>query len=171
MGQIVEEYERGPLFDGSMDLKSSEFKFDKKDVFLRETKRFPCLRQIPDLCKLAEAVVASWYLEPALTSNRTWHRIPFERPIGLTLVNEQTKQLECELQTVEGRNLSIEGISFSHSEPIYSRDVAVTFDLERPTMEFLVVRLAWSRFSENRFFQSGGKFIRQIEVDKSHFAF
>ncbi|QDU08498.1 hypothetical protein [Gimesia aquarii] len=169
MGQIVEEYERGPRLDGALNLETPDFKFDKKGIFLRETKQFPCLRQIPELCKLAEAVVASWYLEPTLTSSRAWHRISFERPIGLAFVDEKTKQLESELQTVEGRNLSIEGISFAHSEPIYSREVAIALDLEKPTLEFLVTRLAWSRFSEAQLFQSGGKFIRQVEVDKSHF--
>tara|TARA_R110002095_G_scaffold2261_2_gene9442 strand:+ start:6306 stop:6821 length:516 start_codon:yes stop_codon:yes gene_type:complete len=169
MKQIVEASESDSILTGMRDLKSSEFEFDKRDAFLQETKRFPCLRRIPELNKLAETVVASWYLEPAAISSRKWHRIPCERPIGLALFNRQAQQLEPELQVVEGRNLSVEGISFSHGKPITSREVAITFDLEKPVMEFLVIRLAWSRFSENHLFQSGGKFQFQIEAAASQF--
>jgi len=41
----------------------------------------------------------------------------------------------------------------------------VTFDLDQPVQEFLVVRLAWSRFSKKRTFQSGGLFLSQIQID------
>ncbi|WP_299469850.1 hypothetical protein [uncultured Gimesia sp.] len=170
MGHIAETFEGETILNGLLEMKSSEFKFDKREAFLQETKRFPCLRRIPELNKLAETVVASWYLEPAAFSSRKWHRIPCERPIGLSLINRKSKQLEPDLQVVEGRNLSIEGISFSHRKPITSREVAITFDLEKPVMEFVVIRLAWSRFSENQMFQSGGKFLYQIEAAASQFA-
>ncbi len=171
MGQTVETYEGSALSSYSQEINFPEVKYDKKEIFLRETKQFPCLRRIPELSKLTDTVVASWYLEPASFSSRKWHRIPCQSPIGLVLINEQTKQLESKLLTVQGRDLSIEGISFSHQDPIYSREVAITFDLEQPMMEFLVTRLAWSRFSEDQCFQSGGKFLRQIEADASQFHF
>ncbi|MCA9015506.1 MAG: hypothetical protein KDA77_09280 [Planctomycetaceae bacterium] len=148
----------------TVEVRTPEFKFDKREAFFRETKKFPCLRRIPELNKLADTIVASWYLEPSSISSRKWHRIPLERSIGLALINPKSKQLETKLEIVEGRNLSIEGISFSHCSPIYSREVAVTFDLHKPVKEFLVVRLAWSRFSENQTFQSGGKFLYQTKL-------
>lgn len=148
----------------SIKARTPEFKFDKREAFLRETEKIPCLRRIPELNQLADTIVASWYLEPSTISSRKWHRIPLKRSIGLAMFNPKTKQLESELEIVEGRNLSIEGISFLHHSPIYSRDVAVTFDLQKSVKEFLVVRLAWSRFSENQTFQSGGKFLYQAKL-------
>lgn len=164
MGQIINACEREAASIAQNSSKTPPCRFNKREAFLRETKRFPCLRRIPELNKLADTVVASWYLEPSHISSRKWHRIPLERPIGLALFNPETKQLESEVEVVEGRNLSIEGISFSHPRPIYSREVAITFDLKKPVREFLVVRLAWSRFSENQTFQSGGKFLYQTKV-------
>jgi len=161
---MVDVYDSGTFLNSSKDVRFPDFKFDKREVFLRETKQYSCLRRIPELNKLADTVVASWYLEPTAISSRKWHRIPCERPIGLTLIDLKSKQLEPQLQIVQGRNLSIEGISFSHQNQIASREVAVTFDLDQPVMEFLVVRLAWSRFSEDRLFQSGGKFLFQVEA-------
>lgn len=169
MGQIVETYEGSALSNDSMEINFPELKYDKKEAFQRETKQFPCLRRIPEMSKLTDAVIASWYLEPVSISSRKWHRIPCQSPIGFALINDQSKQLEQTLHTVRGRDLSVDGISFFHPEPIYSREVAFTFDLERPVMEFLVTRLAWSRFSEDHCFRSGGKFLRQIEADASHF--
>ncbi|EDL56724.1 hypothetical protein [Gimesia maris] len=144
--------------------ENSEFYQQKRDAFLRETTNTPCLRRIPELNKLIDSVVASWYLEPSSISSREWHRIPCRRPLGLAVFNPQTRQLESDLQIVTGRNISVRGISFTHQAHIYSREVAVTFDLDQPVQEFLIVRLAWSRFSEKRTFQSGGQFLSQIEV-------
>ncbi|QDV48683.1 hypothetical protein [Gimesia fumaroli] len=164
MGQILSACEREVTTRDLEEVRAPGFKFDKREAFLRETKKFPCLRRIPELNKLADTIVASWYLEPATISSRKWHRIPLERSIGLAMVNSKTRKLESDIEVVEGRNLSIEGISFSHHSPIYSREVAVTFDLKKSVKEFLVVRLAWSRFSENQTFQSGGKFLYQTKL-------
>lgn len=164
MGQILSACEREVTSRDSEEVRAPEFKFDKREAFLRETKKIPCLRRIPELNKLADTIVASWYLEPATISSRKWHRIPLERSIGLAMIDPKTKKLESEIEVVEGRNLSIEGISFSHPSPIYLREVAVTFDLKKSVKEFLVVRLAWSRFSENQTFQSGGKFLYQTKI-------
>ncbi|WP_339728902.1 hypothetical protein [uncultured Gimesia sp.] len=163
MGQFLGACEREAMSRSLVEVRTPEFKFDKREAFLRETKKFPCLRRIPELNKLADTVVASWYLEPSNISCRKWHRIPLGRSIGLAMINPKSNKLESELQIVEGRNLSIEGISFSHQTPIYSREVAVTFDLKKSVKEFLVVRLAWSRFSENQTFQSGGRFLYQTK--------
>ena len=167
MGQILSACEKEVISRDLEEVRAPEFKFDKREAFLRETKKFPCLRRIPELNKLADTIVASWYLEPSNISCRKWHRIPLERSIGLAMINSQTRKLESDLEIVEGRNLSIEGISFCHPSPIYSREVAVTFDLKKSVKEFLVVRLAWSRFSEKQTFQSGGKFVYQTKIKVS----
>ena len=166
---MVNVYESRRILSSSQEVRSPELELDKRDAVLEATKQFSCLRRIPEINKLAETVVASWYLEPAAFSSRKWHRIPCERPIGLAMIDLKSKQLGPQLQIVQGRNLSIEGFSFSHRKPITSREVAVTFDLEKPVMEFLVIRLAWSRFSEDRLFQSGGKFLFQLEAAAAQF--
>lgn len=140
---------------------------DKRTAFLQETQKFPCLRRIPELNKLADSIVASWNLEPFSLSSRRWHRIPCERQVGLAFFDPKTKSLSSELTIVECRNLSIEGVSFFHDMPILSREVAITFDLEQTEREFIVVSLAWSRFSQAHLFQSGGRFLYQIGMDAS----
>lgn len=155
--------------NSTKDANAPGFGLFRREVFLNETKQFSCLRRIPELNDLTDTVVASWYLEPVAFSNRKWHRIPCERPIGLAMIDLKTKELEPQLQIVKARNLSIEGISFTHGSQIFSREVAITFDLEQPVMEFLVIRLAWSRFSEDHVFQSGGKFLFQVEAPATQF--
>ncbi|MCA9021404.1 MAG: hypothetical protein KDA74_14745 [Planctomycetaceae bacterium] len=165
MRQAVRAYP-SDVFPTAIDEdENSEFYQQKRASFYRETTNTPCLRRIPELSKLIDSVVASWYLEPSSISSREWHRIPFHQPLGLAVFNPQTKQLESDLQFVTGRNLSVRGISFTHSAHIYTREVAVTFDLDQPVKDFLIVRLAWSRFSEKRTFQSGGQFLYQIQID------
>lgn len=166
---MLDAYENSTLLNSVSDVGLSQSESDKRELFLRETQQFTCLRRVPELNKLVDSVVASWYLEPTAVSSRKWHRIPYAGPIGLTTIDLSSKKMGSELQIVESRNLSIEGISFSHQNQIGSREVAVTFDLEKPVMEFLVVRLAWSRFSEDRLFQSGGKFLFQVEAAAAEF--
>ncbi len=162
MRDMVKVPARGSVSDGQAEDAIRELSYDKRTAFLQETQKFPCLRRLPELNKLADSIVASWNLEPFALSSRHWHRIPCERQIGLAFFDPKTKSLISELTIVECRNLSIEGISFSHDVPILSREVAITFDLDREDREFLVVNLAWSRFSEERVFQSGGQFLYQI---------
>ncbi|WP_417381986.1 hypothetical protein [Gimesia sp.] len=165
MRQAVRAYPSDVFPTTIKEDENSEFYQQKRAAFFRETTNTPCLRRIPELSKLIDSVVASWYLEPSSISSREWHRIPCQRPLGLAVFNPQTRQLESDLQIVTGRNISVRGISFTHPTHIYSREVAVTFDLDKPVKEFLIVRLAWSRFSEERVFQSGGQFLYQIKVD------
>ena len=167
MRDMIKVPAREAISSGQMEDAIRELSFDKRKAFLQETQKFPCLRRLPELNKLADSIVASWNLEPFSLSSRQWHRIPCERQIGLTFFDPKSKALSSELTVVECRNLSIEGISFFHDMPILSREVAITFDLEQEEREFLVVRLAWSRFSEAHVFQSGGKFLYQIGADVS----
>ncbi|QDV15956.1 hypothetical protein Pan153_05750 [Gimesia panareensis] len=167
MRDMVKVPAREPISPGHVEDAIRELSFDKRTAFLKETQKYPCLRRLPELSKLADSIVASWNLEPFALSSRQWHRIPCERQIGLAFFDPKSKALSSELTVVECRNLSIEGISFFHDVPILSREVAITFDLEQEEREFLVVRLAWSRFSEAHVFQSGGRFLYQIDAEVS----
>lgn len=167
MRDMVKLRTRGSVSQSHCETGLNELKGDKRTAFLQKTQKFPCLRRLPELNRLADSIVASWYLEPYALSSRQWHRIPCQRSVGLSFFDPRTQVLSSELTIVECRNLSIEGISFSHDVPIFSREVGITFDLDGPDREFLIVRLAWSRFSQDRVFQSGGQFLYQMNSDAS----
>ena len=61
---------------------------------------------------------------------------------------------------VAGRNLSLQGVSFSHEHPLPYRDIVLTFALPGGGVESMVVRLKWCRFTRGGKYQSGGRLLR-----------
>jgi hypothetical protein len=111
---------------------------------------------------LVQSLVASWQPCESAVDRRRCHRLPFEHSIGVTpLVGDEA---DGELQLALGRDISLGGIAFTHSEPIPNRYVAVTFWHEDGDDESVVTQLTWCRFTRQGDYQSGGNFLRMIEL-------
>jgi len=63
-----------------------------------------------------------------------------------------------EPRLASGRDISQEGISFSHKKPIPQKLVQVTFNPTDDQPVSVIVELTWCRFSRDGTYQSGGKF-------------
>ena len=62
------------------------------------------------------------------------------------------------------RDISLGGCSFLHSDPLPSARVALTFGLENERTVTLMLRLTWCRFTQHGVYQSGGRFLKTIDL-------
>lgn len=66
---------------------------------------------------------------------------------------------------VDGRDISVGGFSFRHLEPLAERFVVVTFPMETSNKVHRAMRLGWCRFLRRGIYESGGKFLHNVNVD------
>ena len=64
---------------------------------------------------------------------------------------------------VSGKHISETGLSFFHPEPLPYRLVAATLEKLDGTRCEYVIDVGWCRFTQMGWYESGGKFVRQIE--------
>ena len=123
---------------------------------------------LPEFKRLIETTVASWESSPKVLQTRSWHRIQFRKPILMTPLDEQTHRPAGESQVVTGRDISLGGLSFIHTEPVAHRMVAITFLPETDLTalpESVVMNLTWCRYCQDGVLLSGGSFVREIELN------
>jgi hypothetical protein len=113
---------------------------------------------------LIRSLVASWQGSGPLLERRRWHRVRFERPLGITALDEEDGQPTGAMCLVRGKDVSVAGISFTHTEPIPQRIVAVTFWDEQGATESVVTQLTWCRFTRAGVYQSGGQFLKKVNL-------
>jgi hypothetical protein len=122
------------------------------------------LRQIRELERLLGGLVASWHASPPLTEGRSAHRVRYERPLLLTPIDSRSHSPSGEPQLVRGRDLSLGGCSFCHPDPLPCARVGLTFGLEDEQQVTMMLRLTWCRFTQDRVYQSGGRFLKPIDL-------
>ena len=122
------------------------------------------LKQIRELETLLGGLVASWHASPPLTEGRSAHRVRYERPLLLTPIDPRSHHAAGEPQLVRGRDLSLGGCSFSHIDPLPCAKVALTFGLEDERQVTMMLRLTWCRFTQDRIYQSGGRFLKPLDL-------
>ena len=119
------------------------------------------LARIRGLDGLLESVLASWHNSRQILQVRRWHRLEYAQPLCLTPLDEN-EQLCDESWLVDGRDLSLGGLSFRHRRALVCRKAAVTFLLDADEIESVVVRLTWCRFTQAGIYESGGPFVRRL---------
>lgn len=110
----------------------------------------------------------SWHQWGGLLNDRRAHRIAFPETlhvVGLT-TDSATGQLipAAEPIIAHGRDISVDGISFQHADPLPHRYVAVSFRSPFGT-ETLVARLSWCRFARENHYVSGGRLTVEPELN------
>lgn len=121
------------------------------------------LCRLDEISRLVETLVAAWYESPLVQQQRGEHRIPYNHPLALTPLDDKTEEFIGQTTIVAARNLSVEGVSFSHQQPLPFRKIALTFALPDGEVESMVTRLRWCRFTRDGLYQSGGTFLRTIQ--------
>lgn len=102
----------------------------------------------------------SWHQWGGLLNDRRAHRVAFPETllvVGLAQ-DSATGQFNPVTEPIvaQGRDISVDGISFQHADPIPHRYVAVRF--RSPFgFETLVARLSWCRFTRENRYVSGGR--------------
>lgn len=122
------------------------------------------LRRVHEVTSYVETLVASWNGPKTVVERRRWHRIPYQRPILLTPLHDETDEPIGEAFLVQGRDISLGGVSFAHLRPLACRKVACTFDPNSGCRDSVIVRLTWCRFTTEGCYQSGGQFMQTIAL-------
>lgn len=108
---------------------------------------------------------ASWYSSDSLIVSRRSHRMSFPDRMCLTGLDADLAACAVPL-LVRGRDLSIDGISFSHLRPVPYRHVQMLLPLASG-LESIIVRLTWCRYSRQGEYVSGGYFVRRADASES----
>ena len=108
---------------------------------------------------------ASWYSPDSLLAPRSSHRMGFEDRICLTGLDEQLSVCSATL-LVRGRDVSADGISFTHLRPLPYRHVQLLLPQSNGP-EAVIVRLTWCRYARHGEYVSGGYFVRSADVEAS----
>lgn len=74
------------------------------------------------------------------------------------------RTLDGESKLVQGRDISLGGISFTHADPLPCRLVAVTFIQSEDKLDSVVTKLTWCRFMRDGLYRSGGQFLRTVRL-------
>jgi hypothetical protein len=125
------------------------------------------LQRIPEMdCLFTGGVVASWHASFGSLHSRRWHRVAYDKPLLITPLDDLGDGAAGRTLVAQGRDLSLSGFSFCHTQPLASRKVIVQFrDEATSTVEGLLALLRWCRFRRDGVYQSGGQFVRAIALD------
>lgn len=123
------------------------------------------LSRLQEIESLVDTLVASWNRSYQVVPNRRWHRAALDKPVVLTPLDEETELPVGDPLIASGKDVSVRGISFLHIDPLPYCKVAVSFpdDQEIPTS--VVTWLKWCRFTKEGLYQSGGRFVRMIDLE------
>jgi hypothetical protein len=123
------------------------------------------LRGIPEIECLLGGAVASWHSSLGSLHSRRWHRVAYDKPLLITPLDDVTERPAANAFLVQGRDLSLSGVSFCHPLPLASRKVIVHFHGDDASAtEDLLAMLRWCRFRRDGSYQSGGQFLRCVPL-------
>lgn len=115
----------------------------------------------------SQPVHASWHNSASLLHDRRSHRVVLKAPLttaGLERSEDDGSfRIISDWSDAVGRDVSIDGISFRHSEAIPHRYVAVQMEAAGIN-EILVAKLSWCRYSQNGDYVSGGRLLREAAI-------
>ncbi len=89
-------------------------------------------------------------------------RLPFQRPVQLTSLNEHEESINPdgpETMTAYTRDIFPSGVGFLHDQPISSNRVLLSFELLGGKTLSLVVQLTWCRYLGDFWHSSGGRLV------------
>lgn len=101
----------------------------------------------------------SWHQWGGLLNDRRAHRIAFPETLHVVgMAESDSGQLVPATEPIvaRGRDISVDGISFKHDEPLPHRYVAVSYRSPLGT-ETMIARLSWCRFAREDRYISGGR--------------
>jgi hypothetical protein len=122
----------------------------------------PTLQLLDEVQFLVRDILTQWRHPADAIERRGNHRVPFHKSIALFDIDEETERPIGQAYRVTGRDISAQGVGFSHEGPLPHTKVAVAFELPDGCSQFVLVRLTWCRFTRRGTYESGGTFVRPI---------
>jgi len=113
---------------------------------------------LADVESVIRQLTASWHQPGNLLQNRRSRRMPFQESLCLYALDDQY-QIAGPPQRVLGLDISVDGLSFTHQKPLACRYAAIAFQTAQ-CVETHVARLIWCRYSRQRHYVSGGRFLK-----------
>jgi hypothetical protein len=129
------------------------------------TLPFPWLAQNDSSDESSDSGHASWHSSDSLIVSRGSHRIGYTERMCVTGLDADQSECSAPL-LVWGRDISADGVSFTHKRPMPHRHVQMLVPLALG-LEALIVRLTWCRYVGRREYVSGGYFVRPANVPSS----
>jgi hypothetical protein len=131
------------------------------DAATANTVAFSALSRLDEISRLIGSIAAEWG-DSVMVHRRQDHRATFTNPLVLTPFDAGLAAPSGEPKLVVGRNVSLQGISFSHELPLPFRDVVLTFALPDGGVESMLTRLKWCRFTRDGQYHSGGRLLHTV---------
>jgi hypothetical protein len=94
---------------------------------------------------------------------RREQRYPYPHPIHLTPLESSGRRGPAESLVVIGKQISMHGVDFYHSEPIPHGRVIASLDAGERGWIGLLLELAWCRFSRHGWYDNGGRFLAVVD--------
>ncbi len=113
---------------------------------------------------LAHSSHFCWQPQGQVLPLRRWQRVRYDHSVLLTPFDETFTNRVGSSVMVDGRDISYGGFSFRHLEPLAERFVVVTFPMESSNKVHRAMRLGWCRFLRRGIYESGGKFLHNVDV-------
>ncbi|GAB4159357.1 MAG: hypothetical protein Tsb009_36660 [Planctomycetaceae bacterium] len=114
---------------------------------------------------LAETLMASWLDGAVLLDHRRSHRVNHRVVFAITPFSECGTFPSGDSQLAKAWDISRTGISFTHQEPISCRMAVATFARPDGSVESILTRLKWCRFTKRGEYRSGGAFAKVLSMD------
>lgn len=121
----------------------------------------PCLVQDESCDDTSSVQQASWYSSDSLMAPRSSHRICFAERMCLTGLDDRMSECSAPM-LVRGRDISIDGVSFTHLRPLPYRHIRILMPLATG-LESMIMRLTWCRYAKEGEYVSGGYFVRSTD--------
>jgi hypothetical protein len=124
------------------------------------------LLQVERVDHLVRDLLAQWQHPSDALERRGLSRIGFQKQIALFAYDNAEQQVTGEPWLVTGKDISLQGVSFSHIAPLPFSKVAIGFEVPGGFSRFVITRLSWCRFTRRGVYESGGTFLRSITLPK-----
>jgi len=122
----------------------------------------PTLQLLDEVQFMVRDILSQWQHPADALERRSTRRVAFYKSIALFVVDEETEEPVGQPFLVNGRDISAQGVGFSHEGPLPNTKVAIAFELPNGCSQFVLVRLTWCRFTRRGTYESGGMFVRPI---------
>jgi hypothetical protein len=107
-------------------------------------------------------LLTTLYPRNDMVERRHGNRYPFPCLLHLTPVGKDGVTPEGETVVVVGKHLSELGCGFYHQAPLPYRRMIVSFELGRGHWLAFLIDLNWCRFTKERWYESGGRFLQTV---------
>lgn len=139
----------------------------QKSVSISSQQTSPLLEQLTRISRHLQQITASWEPSGSTLQPRKRHRMIFSEKMMLTPICESSHQPTGEPLLIHGYDLSLGGLSFSHSQPLICHTAAITFFQPDHSKVTIATKLNWCRFSRQGIYFSGGQFLRLLDLEQA----